>query len=162
MSIPASNFMSASIIDQPIVKEKSATGNNTLAARVTGVKNDQAAPASAGSPSSTITRFLGNVVSGLVSVGNRVGRFFGIKGNTSQIMPLFATGIKIAQYGVATLLYEVMSLMREQALPILDTWLRRIIDDGGRMTPLEVFSSLIAAIRDNEKIKLLFHDVVTA
>ncbi|WP_410013092.1 hypothetical protein ACL2XG_17485 [Sodalis sp. RH24] len=169
MYISASHSMPDSTVVPKTTEQNSGPGKKILAYPVVGVKN--APEASATSPFTAVARFaqkivnasgLTKLVSGLAGVGNAVGRLFGIGREVSSVASLFATGIKVAQYGVQKLLYEVMSLMKEQAWTIIGTWLRGIIDDGGHMTPYEVFASLITAIRDNEKMKLLFHEVATA
>lgn len=158
MIISASNFMSDSTVVQKSAQANTVEVNNTLAKQLTGVENTPVAPASTGSAFSAIARFtakvadatgLSRLASGLVSVGNAAGRLLGLGREGSSVLSLVVTGIKIAQYGVQKLLYDVMSLMKDQAWPIIHAWLTKIIEDGGRMTNYDIFLTLITTIRDH-------------
>ncbi len=169
MNIPASNFMSARIIGQQINEVKYESGNNKLSANFSTVKNSpesgsSATPSVFGAVAGAAAKIvditgLGKLAVGLKAVGNTLGYVLGIGGKITNVGAMLTLGVQIAQHGIATLVSEVLWLLKDQGFPILDTWLRKIIDDGGHMTPVEVLGSLIETVRDNEKIKHLFHDL---
>lgn len=169
MNIPASHFMPAVTIGRHVDGASFPTGR--LADQLNSVKNS---PDTASGSSSLIASLsasaakvwgalgMNRLVNGLAWVGNAMGYAAQLGKSAGSVAELFDNGAKIAQYGISALLHDVMVLLKDQALPILDCWVNKVIDAGESVTLGEAFKALIDCIINNKEINQLFKDILTA
>ncbi len=169
MNIPASNIMPANTIDHGIKKSNPNTGR--LAAMLNLVENSLVTVSTYSQLITSVTASaakvcdalgLNKLVKGLTWVGNTMGQVAQLGKNAADVAQLFDKGAKIAEYGISTLLYEVMILLKGQALPIMDCWINKVIDAGEKVTMGEALESLMECIINNKEINLLFKGITTA
>ncbi len=169
MNIPASNIMPVTTIVHGA--EKSNPGTGRLVAMLNSVENSLVTLSTFSPLIMSVTASaaklcdalgLNNLVKGLTWAGNTMGQVAQLGKNAADVMQLFDNFTKIAQYGISTLLYEVMVLLKGQALPIMDCWINKVIDAGENVTMTEAFESLMECIINNKEINLLFKEIATA
>ena len=99
---------------------------------------------------------------GLTWVSNAAGGGAQLSQYAVNVAQMAHSGVKIVQYGVKGLVYEVMMLLKDQALPILECWVNKVCEAGENVTLSQVLKSLMECIQDNKEIRQLFKNITAA
>ncbi len=171
------------LIDYSVAKtspavHSGATGADTgnLAAKLDAVKNSPdnvstfSLTSSLSASAANLSTRLGldKLINGLTWIGSltsnsmsKVVHFSQYAADTMQIMH---DGAKIVQYGVEHgirgLLSEIMVLLKDQALPIVDSWVGQVYEAGEHVTLTQVLKILMECIANNKGIKGLFKEII--
>ncbi len=173
MTIPVTYSVTAT---QPVVgNDVSNVDTGKLATMLGSVKNSPENISTSASLTSSISASAGKLfvalgfdklVQGLTWVGNRAGNMAQITQFTAEAAQRLHDGAKIVKYGmehgIKGLLYEVLVLLKDQAPPILESWIGKVYEAGENVTLGEVMKSLMDCIINNKEISGLFKGIIAA